>query len=148
MHYNSTARNSLGDLVQFVYGEDSMDGAFIEHQYIKMFTMNDQEFEHKYCVDVMDTAEGFFPGILLVGVDDSSIGLQQKLNEEYDQLVQDRKLLCEFIYPECNMNTTHYLPVNLHHFIQNACQIFHIDRHKPSDLESIYIVDAIQQLSE
>ncbi|KIO05498.1 hypothetical protein M404DRAFT_25213 [Pisolithus tinctorius Marx 270] len=30
----------------------------------------------------------------------------------------------------------------------NAVQIFHIDRHKPSDLEPAYIVDAVYQLTE
>jgi DNA-directed RNA polymerase II subunit RPB1 len=146
--YDGTVRNSLGDLIQFVYGEDGMDGAFIERQSIKTFAMNDREFEHKYRVDVMDPAGGFLPGVLQVGVDDSSIELQQKLDEEYDQLVQDRRLLREFIYPGRDGNTPQYLPVNLHRIIQNSCQIFHIDRRKPSDLEPMYIVEAIQQLAD
>ena len=32
VHYDSTVRNSLGDLIQFIYGEDEMDGAFIKRQ--------------------------------------------------------------------------------------------------------------------
>jgi len=28
--YDATVRNSLGDIVQFAYGEDGMDGSFIE----------------------------------------------------------------------------------------------------------------------
>jgi DNA-directed RNA polymerase II subunit RPB1 len=28
--YDGTVRNSLGNLIQFIYGEDMMDGAFIE----------------------------------------------------------------------------------------------------------------------
>ncbi len=35
----------LGDLVQWVYGEDGMDGAFVEKQTI---SLNDREFEHNY----------------------------------------------------------------------------------------------------
>ncbi|KIO08843.1 hypothetical protein M404DRAFT_22670 [Pisolithus tinctorius Marx 270] len=34
------------------------------------------------------------------------------------------------------------------HICANAVQIFHIDRHKPSDLEPAYIVDAVYQLTE
>jgi hypothetical protein len=30
--YDAIIRNSLGDLLQFEYGEDGMDGAFIERQ--------------------------------------------------------------------------------------------------------------------
>lgn len=58
--YDGTVRDSRGNLIQFVYGGDGMDGTFIEHQSIKTFAMNDWEFEHEYRVDVMDPAGGFF----------------------------------------------------------------------------------------
>lgn len=54
--YNGTVRNTLGDLIQFAYGEDGMDGAFIEHQHIETFTLDNREFEHDYRVDVTDPA--------------------------------------------------------------------------------------------
>jgi DNA-directed RNA polymerase II subunit RPB1 len=88
--YDGTVRNSSGDLVQWIYGEDGMDGAFIEKQTIETFGLNDREFEHNYHVDVMDPAGSFLPGVLQVGVDDSSLELQVKLDEEYARLVEDR----------------------------------------------------------
>ena len=145
--YDGTVRNSLGDLIQFVYGEDGMDGAFIERQFIKTFALNNAEFEHRYRVDVMDPKGGFLPGVLQVGIDDSSLELQQKLDEEYEQLMEDRRLLRQFIYPGRDKSVDHYLPVNLGRIIQNASQIFHIDRRKPSDLEPVYIIDQIQRLT-
>jgi len=60
--YDGTVRNSLGDLIQLVYGEDCMDGAFIEKQTIETFALNDREFEHNYRVDVTDPSGGFLPG--------------------------------------------------------------------------------------
>ena len=44
--------------------------------------------------------------------------------------------------------TPHYLPVNLHCITQNATQIIHINRQKPSDLEPSYMVDAVHQLAK
>ncbi|KIK60686.1 hypothetical protein GYMLUDRAFT_43543, partial [Collybiopsis luxurians FD-317 M1] len=125
VHYNGTMRNSLGDLIQFVYGEDGMDGAFIKKQNIDMFSLNDQKFEHNYCIDVTDPAGGFLPGILQVGIDDSSLELQKKLDKEYKQL---------------------YLPVNLSHIVQNVTQIFHIDRWKLSNLNPAFIIDSVKAL--
>ncbi|TEB31022.1 beta and beta-prime subunits of DNA dependent RNA-polymerase [Coprinellus micaceus] len=93
--YGGTVRNSLGDLIQFVYGEDGMDRAFIEKQSIETFTLDNAEFQHKYRVDVTDPAGRFMAGVL-----------------------------------------------------QNAFQIFHIDRRKPSDLEPAYIVDSVRELGE
>ncbi|KAJ4477824.1 beta and beta-prime subunits of DNA dependent RNA-polymerase [Lentinula edodes] len=146
--YDGTVRNSLGDLIQFVYGEDGMDGAFIEKQNIDTFSLNDREFEHNYRVDVTDPAGGFLPGVLQVGIDDSSLELQNKLDEEYDQLVSDRRLLREFIFPQHATSFNQYLPVNLSRIVQNAAQIFHIDRRKPSDLDPAFIIDSVKTLCD
>ncbi|TFK57734.1 beta and beta-prime subunits of DNA dependent RNA-polymerase [Heliocybe sulcata] len=146
--YDGTVRNSLGDLIQFVYGEDGMDGAFIERQNIETFALNDRVFEHKYRVDVTDPQGGFLPGVLQVGIDDSSLELQSKLDDEYGQLVADRRMLRAFVFPRSDPSNPHYLPVNLHRIVQNATQIFHIDRRKPSDLEPTYIVDAVKALMD
>ncbi|KAF7426730.1 DNA-directed RNA polymerase II subunit rpb1 [Pleurotus ostreatus] len=144
--YDGTVRNSLGDLIQFVYGEDGMDGAFIEKQNIATFGVNHAQFKHNYHVDVVDPAGGFLPGVLQVGVDDSSPELQAKLDKEFAQLCEDRKLLRDFVFPRAVPGSAHYLPVNLNRVVQNACQIFHTDRQKPSDLEPAYIVDAVRDL--
>jgi len=47
---------------------------------------------------------------------------------------------------EQNRPGPHYLPVNLRRVVQNAQQIFHIDRRKPSDLEPAHIVDSVKAL--
>jgi DNA-directed RNA polymerase II subunit RPB1 len=146
--YDGTVRNSLGDLVQFLYGEDGIDGAFIERQHIETYALNDKEFEHNFRVDVTDPSGGFLPGVLQVGLDDSSLELQAKLDEEYKQLSDDRKLLREFVFANSDPSTPRYLPVNLQRIVQNALQIFHIDRRKPSDLEPGYIIDAVKELEK
>ncbi|KAE9384544.1 beta and beta-prime subunits of DNA dependent RNA-polymerase [Gymnopus androsaceus JB14] len=129
--YDGTVRNSLGDLIQFVYGEDGMD-----------------EFEHNYRVDVTDPTGGFLPGMLQLGIDDSSLELQKKLDEEYDQLVADRRLLRNFIFPRFATTSNQYLPVNLSRIVQNTAQIFHIDRRKSSDLDPIFIIDSVKALCD
>jgi DNA-directed RNA polymerase II subunit RPB1 len=148
VNYDGTVRNSLGDVLQFTYGEDGMDGAFIERQRIETFHLNNREFEHNYRVDVTDPAGGFLPGVLQVGIDDSSLELQARLDEEYTQLLEDRRILREFIFPRTPDSIPHYLPVNLQRIVQNAVQIFHIDRRKPSDLDPVYIIDAVNELQK
>ncbi|KAF8584960.1 beta and beta-prime subunits of DNA dependent RNA-polymerase [Ramaria rubella] len=144
--YDGTVRNSLGDLLQFTYGEDGMDGAFIERQSVDPYHLTDKSFERRYRVDVTEPSKGFMPGVLQVGLDDSSLELQAKLDEEWSQLVEDRRLLRQFIFKSADPSRPHYLPVNLRRVVQNAQQIFHIDRRKPSDLEPAYIVDSVKAL--
>ena len=105
--YHGTVRNSLGDLIQFVYSEDGMDRAFIERQSIDTFALNNKEFSHRYRVDVTDPSGGFMPGTLQVEIDDSSLELQAKLDEEYKQLVEDRRLLRYFVFPQQDSSVPH-----------------------------------------
>ncbi|KAF7340221.1 DNA-directed RNA polymerase subunit [Mycena venus] len=135
--YDGTVRNSLGDLIQFVYGEDGMDGAFIEKQNVDTFACDDATFRKNYKVDVTEGNSGFKPGTL-----------QAKLDEEFAQLAEDRRLMRTFIFPQSAPNTSFYLPVNLMRIVQNAGQIFHIDKRQPSDLEPAYIVDSVKELGE
>ncbi|KAJ7699494.1 RNA polymerase Rpb1, domain 6-domain-containing protein, partial [Mycena metata] len=89
-----------------------------------------------------DEKSGFVPGVLQVGLDHSSLELQAKLDEEYNQLVEDRRLLREFIFPRDDGTTNFYLPVNLLRIVQNAAQIFHIN------IEPAYIIDQATALGE
>ncbi|OJA09719.1 hypothetical protein AZE42_11586 [Rhizopogon vesiculosus] len=103
---------------------------------INTFSLNNEAFEHNYCVDIMDGKNGFPPNTLQISVYGSSLELQN-----------DCHLLWEFVFPTADGLTPHYLPVNLHRIIQNATQIFHIDKQRLSDLKPSYIVEAVQQLN-
>ncbi|KAG8773494.1 DNA-directed RNA polymerase II subunit rpb1, partial [Ceratobasidium sp. 428] len=145
--YDGTVRNSLGDIVQFAYGEDGMDGAFIERQSVEPYRLSHRAFDRKYRIDVLEAGSGFSLGTLQVGIDGTSPELQYKLDREFAQLTEDRRLLREFIFRNPDPNQPHYLPVNLRRIIENAQQIFHIDKRKPSDLEPSYIMDEISALT-
>jgi DNA-directed RNA polymerase II subunit RPB1 len=144
--YDGTVRNSLGDVVQFVYGEDGMDGAFIEEQVVDPIRLSDERFEQRYRVDVMDPQWDFKVGTLQVGLAEANVELQSILDAEYAQLCADRLLLRTYIFP--NGDATVFLPVNIRRTVQNAQQIFHIDFRKPSDLPPAEILTAIEELCE
>ncbi|KAJ6451309.1 DNA-directed RNA polymerase II, subunit 1 [Mycena sanguinolenta] len=146
--YDGTVRNSLGDVIQFIYGEDGMDGGFVEKQDVRTFACADSAFRHDYRVDVMDGENGFTTGVLEPKLDNSSLELQMQLDEEYAQLLEDRQLMRAFIFPRAEPNTSFYLPVNLLRIIQNARQIFHIDQRQPSDLDPAYIIDSVKELGD
>lgn len=144
--YDGTVRNSLGDVVQFVYGEDGMDGAFIEEQVVDPIRLSDARFEARYRVDVMDDAWKFKEGALRVDLAEPDAGLQRLLDLEYEQLKEDRERLRTFIFP--NGDATVSLPVNIRRIIQNAQQIFHIDDRKASDLPPAEIVQTVTELCD
>ncbi|KAF7331300.1 DNA-directed RNA polymerase subunit [Mycena kentingensis (nom. inval.)] len=93
--YDGTVRNSLGDLLQFAYGEDDMDGTFIEKQNIDIAPLNDEEFSRDYRVDVTDTDKmgGFMAGVSQFGLDDSSWALGSRHVSRLDSVPSTTRTL-------------------------------------------------------
>merc|ERR1719352_1655969 len=46
--YDGTVRNSVGDLVQFLYGEDGMDATAVESQKVDTLRLSNAQFEAKF----------------------------------------------------------------------------------------------------
>ncbi|KAH9819298.1 hypothetical protein DFH28DRAFT_887179 [Melampsora americana] len=144
--YDGTVRNSLGDIVQFVYGEDGVDGGTVEYQNFDSVRLSHEKFEKKFRVDVTDPNLTYKAGVLQVGLDSSSLTLQKILDGEWEQLKEDRRSLRHFIFTDGNGRKP--LPVNIRRIVQNAQQIFHIDFRKPSDLPPQEIIQMVHDLCE
>ncbi|KAJ1649976.1 DNA-directed RNA polymerase II core subunit rpo21, partial [Dispira simplex] len=155
VHYDGTVRNSLGQVLQFCYGEDGMDACYIERQKVDLINMDDSKFQSTYRVDVMDRSSGlhFKPGTLEFSVlkdmegDDST---QAVLDEEYRHLSEDRRALREFVCFKVilSRNTRKPLPVNISRLVKNAQQIFRIDTRRPSDLHPLRIVESVRDVCQ
>ncbi len=92
-------------------------------------------------VVVTDPSGGILPGVLQVGLDDSSLELQAQLDEEFAQLSDDRNLLHSPIFPR----TCPSLPPR-QRIVQNAMHISISTGRKMSDFELAYIVDFVREL--
>ncbi|CAI5756294.1 unnamed protein product [Candida verbasci] len=142
VHYDGTTRNSLGDIIQFIYGEDGIDATQVEKQSVDTIPGSDEAFEKRYRIDLL---EDNFEGIIESGKEiQGDVELQKILDQEYQQLLDDRKYLREVCFP--NGDFSWPLPVNLRRVIQNAQQIFHSGRYKASDLKLDEIVLSIKEL--
>lgn len=137
--YDGTVRNSLGDIINFVYGEDGLDAASVEYQVLDTMRLNNTAFEDAYKIDVTDTdktisASMFEPGHEI----DGDFDIQKVLDQEFKELSEDRRELQTLIFPSGEASWP--LPVNLDRIILNSKQIFHIAPHGKSDLspEKVY----------
>ncbi|SGZ57442.1 CIC11C00000004322 [Sungouiella intermedia] len=145
VHYDGTTRNSLGDIIQFVYGEDGMDGTSVEKQSVDTIPGSDFNFEKRYRIDVLDPSHSISESLLDSGKEiKGDVKLQKVLDKEYDQLLKDRQYLRDVCFPNGDYNWP--LPVNLRRIIQNAQQIFHSGRQKASDLRLDEIVEGVKAL--
>ncbi|KAJ3406420.1 DNA-directed RNA polymerase II subunit rpb1 [Chytriomyces hyalinus] len=143
--YDGTVRNSAGQIVQFCYGEDGMDGGKVEPQPFDLMNCNNRDFEKKYRVDIADpryklsSLDQKIAGDLL-----NDPGSQSLLDGEFKYLAEARRILREDVFPSGDSRWP--LPVNLKRLIANATRSFHIDRRKPVDLNPTVVIQGVQML--
>ncbi|KAF2091211.1 putative DNA-dependent RNA polymerase II largest subunit [Saccharata proteae CBS 121410] len=146
--YDGTVRNSLGDIVQFVYGEDGLDGCHIENQPVETFLVADHIVQRNYQVNVLGT-EPAFSTDLLAQADEiqGDNEVQALFDEEFKQVMEDRELFRRVSKePEReNAESMRQLPLNIDRIIQNAKTTFGIKEGSCSDLHPL---EAIPQVRE
>ncbi|KAJ7526580.1 hypothetical protein O6H91_16G013300 [Diphasiastrum complanatum] len=145
--YDGTVRNSLGDVIQFLYGEDGMDAVWIESQRLDSMKMKKKEFDKTYKFEVDN--EHWNPDYMSAESAEDIKTIQEIRNvfdAEVQKLEADRRQLGIEIAPSGDPSWP--LPVNMKRLIWNAQKIFKIDFKKPSDMHPMEIVEAVDKLQE
>lgn len=144
--YDGTVRNSLGDVIQFIYGEDGLDGAHIEPQKVDIITCSNAEFDRKVRVDVMDPEKSIPPEYLEVATEIAGdVDVQRVLDEEYDQLRKDRQFLRKLQLTD-RLDDNMQLPINILRILENARTIFRIKYRARSNLHPVEVVEKVRDL--
>ncbi|KAI9219424.1 Rna polymerase II [Blastocladiella britannica] len=145
--YDGTVRNAQGNIVQFAYGEDGMDGTRVESQVLISLTMDDDRFQRRFRLDVMssDGPYRLAPGTVEYGIEREmqSHETQALLDEEFQRLSADRREL-QLIFPHGDARWP--LPGNLARVIWNAQNMFKIDRQRPSNLHPEHVIGSVREL--
>ncbi|MQM18247.1 hypothetical protein Taro_051232 [Colocasia esculenta] len=145
--YDGTVRNSLGDVIQFLYGEDGMDAVWIEGQKLEILKMNKTEFDAVFRYEMDD--EHWNPRYMLPehAEDLKTIGeFKGVFDAELHKLAADRHQLGAEI--ATTGDVTWPLPVNLKRLVWNAQKMFKVDLRRPSDMHPMEIVEAVDKLQE
>ncbi|EGS19223.1 uncharacterized protein CTHT_0058480 [Thermochaetoides thermophila DSM 1495] len=148
-HYDGTVRNSLGDVIQFVYGEDGLDGIAIEKQRVDHINMSDKAFDKRFRLDVMDLEHsGRALDALEYGREMASDPeVQSLLDQEYEQLLADRQLVRQIQRRKMGEENIQ-LPLNVARIIENAKKLFKVDDTSRSDLTPKDVIPAVRALLE
>ncbi|RZR76521.1 hypothetical protein BHM03_00001335 [Ensete ventricosum] len=145
--YDGTVRNSLGDVIQFLYGEDGIDAVWIESQRLDSLRMKKTEFERvfRYELDDVDWNPSYLQA---EHVEDLKTipECRDVFDAEVRKLEADRYQLGTEI--ATTGDATMQMPVNLKRLIWNAQKTFKIDPRRPSDMHPMEIVDAVDKLQE
>ena len=145
LNYDGTVRNSNGDLVQLLYGEDGMDGTTVESQNIPIIKPSNNDFKNKYCLD-LDQDRDIVSRFLDESVSREVLADPQatlRLLEEFQELQQDRQELRNIME---RGDDGVVLPVNLSRLIRNAQKEFKTELVRKSNLNPIDVVNGVRGL--
>jgi len=143
--YDGTVRNSVGDVIQFLYGEDGMDATMIESQSIDTLRLSAKEFATKFHID--PDVPGFNNGWLSDEQASElahSVKVREVLDMEWEKLKSDRVNL-RTICPGGDPSV--HLPVNIKRILWNAQKQYGM--HRPGrDTEELKITHVIESVAE
>ncbi|CAM9893603.1 unnamed protein product, partial [Phaeothamnion confervicola] len=154
--YDGTLRDQNNKVVQFLYGEDGMDGVWVERQALHILTLSRADLARTYHIDVNSDAFGTDPGrpgqrYLTRGTIDAcrnDDALRAELEGEFERLQEDQRLLVNIFAAKGQQasSTGTNLPVNIRRLIWNAQKLFKVDTGMPTDLAPGYVVETVRDL--
>eukprot|EP00890_Picochlorum_soloecismus_P003544 jgi/Picsp_1/4190/NSC_01699-R1_protein len=147
VRYDGTVRNALGEVVQFLYGEDGMEGTSIESQRMDYLKWDRKKFEriYKWALDEDRWTSEWISADILERLKLDFEG-KNLLDQEYKQLVKDQKILQAEVLrhgdPGCK------LPVNMKRIIETVQRKYYCKPHKRghTDLDPILVARRVQDL--
>jgi DNA-directed RNA polymerase II subunit RPB1 len=145
--YDGTVRNSMGDIVEFIYGEDGLDGAHIEKQKLDIITSSEAKFEKTFKLDVVSSGKPPIPTSQLEVAAEiqGDVEVQQYLDEEFETIKTDREYLRTIIDDDDSQQFQ--LPLNIQRMIESAQARFGIKPQQDrSNLQPIETITKVREL--
>ncbi|KAF7739231.1 DNA-directed RNA polymerase II largest subunit [Penicillium ucsense] len=142
--YDGTVRNSLGDIIQFIYGEDGLDGVHIENQPVDIIRCSDEKMRQRFRVDVMDPEMSLGPEVLEQANEIAGdVEVQRYFDEEWEALLESRAFLRTVAKEDEEMMQ---LPINVRRILEMARSTFRIREGTISDLHPAEVIPEVQAL--
>jgi DNA-directed RNA polymerase beta' subunit len=145
VNYDNTVRNAGGSIIQYIYGEDGMDGSKIESQYIPTVNMHLIDIELNYHLRQSDRLQHHLTD---KAYEEITAITYERCTGHYRQIIEDKLFLIHKVFNNNKITSIKY-PIPFERIIKNAqnrLQNVGIKAMK-SDITPDYILDAINKLA-
>ncbi|RMZ08179.1 hypothetical protein D0860_04781 [Hortaea werneckii] len=146
--YDGTVRNSLGDILQFIYGEDGLDAMYIEPQPLDIITASTAAFEKKYKIDVINppSKDLTLTSEMLEMADEirGDTDVQRLFDDEFQDIEESREKIRKGLGPE-ESDQSRQLPLNIDRMIRNVKDRFKIKDGSRSNLDPRWAIPKIRE---
>jgi DNA-directed RNA polymerase II subunit RPB1 len=146
IRYDGTVRDGHNNIVQFLYNEDGLDPAKVEHERVDIVTMSDAAFDVVFLwtdadINSHDFGHDFMDDDAILDCK-GNVTVRMALKLEYDMLMQDRR--------ELRKSSPNHVPavfsIRIERLIAGCKARFGIHARTKSDLRIPYVVDKVQAL--
>lgn len=155
--YDGTVRNSIGHVIQFIYGEDGMAGELIEDQKLETLLLDNAKLQQKYKFFEDDNAPiDKIASELEKSMDTNLIydiiysedfpSIKIELDREYENILNNRDEMRSFVFK--TGDDKQHFPVNIPRIIWNAKKNFGINNQSKSDLHPIELLRKVENLKK
>ncbi len=155
--YDGTVRNSIGHVIQFIYGEDGMAGELIEDQKLEILLMDNNKIVKKYKffedenlpLDKMaNDLERYMESNIVYDViySEDFPNIKIELDKEFESILKNRDEMREFVFK--SGDDKQHFPVNIPRIIWNAKKNFGINNKSKSDLHPLEILKKVENLKK
>lgn len=145
IYYDNTVRNAGGAIIQYIYGEDGMDGCKIESQLMPIVELDLLQLDQEYNLRECDKLEIHMTNDAFKKVNANSYKRYEKY---YNQIIEDKFFLIEKVFKLKKYKTINY-PIPFFRIIKSAVQRQQSIGIKAvkSNLTPDYILDTINKIT-
>ena len=145
VYYDNSVRNAGGYIIQYIYGEDGMDGAKIESQYIPTIEMHTIDIENNYHLRSNDKIQHHLTSEAYKSVTKKTY---ERCTEHFKEILEDKLFLIYNVF-KGTKNTTIKYPIPFDRIIKNAnSRLKNLGiKGIKTDLTPDYILDNIENIA-
>jgi len=152
-NHDYTVRNSNGNVVQFVYGEDGFNPIYLESQsFDNLMLIKSEKMENDFLFDIDMDWSLYMTHREINNMKKMADWKQQmekyntKVKKAIIDLHESFRSYIEKNDNKCGIDIQIYFPVNFKRLINNARKIFHLNGKNKSDVSPLHIVNAFDKL--
>jgi len=149
VYYDNTIRNANHFIISHVYGGDSFDAAKLEREYFKYFNMDitGTSFKNEYIWTEEEIKNSLTNSSYGIWQTDSKNNFGGAfLKQEFEQILEDRRILIEDMYPHKTQHGQVYSPVNFSRLLDWVTYSCGLDKQEKADISPFEIIQKVNAL--
>jgi len=149
VNFDMTVRNASGSIVQFMYGEDSIDPIKLEKHHLDYLKLDVSitDMEENYLITERDNMKYILKDKVIKEVYDEK-EWQERMRKYFLQIIEDREFVIKKVF-NGKCDDVLYHPIGVYRMIEKIENMFNLKNMKfTSDLNPLYVLDEMDKLVE